>query len=205
VEARLERSDFFSFLDLPRKLNIDMARLDERYRTLSRQFHPDFFYNATPAERRVSLERSSFLNDAYRALRDPIKRIEYLLTLEGVAPKNEQEASRQVPPALLEEVFALNEELDEVRELKASGAPEDQWKPRLERARRPIEQKRIDHETELQTLAAQWDAAADRPGADSGRRAILEALRDRFLERNYISNLLAGIEREMSAGGGTPE
>jgi len=175
-----------------------MARLDERYRTLSRQFHPDFFYNATPAERRVSLERSSFLNDAYRALRDPIKRIEYLLTLEGVAPKNEQEASRQVPPALLEEVFALNEELDEVRELKASGAPEDQWKPRLERARRPIEQKRIDHETELQTLAAQWDAAADRPGADSGRRAILEALRDRFLERNYISNLLAGIEREMS-------
>jgi len=77
----LERSDFFSFLDLPRKLNIDMARLDERYRTLSRQFHPDFFYNATPAERRVSLERSSFLNDAYRALRDPIKRIEYLLTL----------------------------------------------------------------------------------------------------------------------------
>jgi len=194
----LERSDFFSFLDLPRKLNIDMARLDERYRTLSRQFHPDFFYNATPAERRVSLERSSFLNDAYRALRDPIKRIEYLLTLEGVAPKNEQEASRQVPPALLEEVFALNEELDEVRELKASGAPEDQWKPRLERARRPIEQKRIDHETELQTLAAQWDAAADRPGADSGRRAILEALLDRFLERNYISNLLAGIEREMS-------
>ena len=194
----MERSDFFSFLDLPRKLNIDMARLDERYRTLSRQFHPDFFYNATAAERRLSLERSSYLNDAYRALRDPIKRIKYLLTLEGVAPKNEQEASRQVPPALLEEVFALNEELDEVRELKASGGLDDQWKLRLERAREPIERKRVEHEAELQMLGARWDAAADRPGADPERREILEALRDRFLERNYIGNLLAGIEREMS-------
>ncbi len=123
VAAHLGRSDFFSFLDLPRKLNIDMARLDERYRTLSRQFHPDFFYNATPAERRQSLERSSFLNDAYRALRDPIMRIEYLLKIEledvdvgPGAPGVKNDAARQVPPpALLEEVFALNEELDEVR------------------------------------------------------------------------------------------
>jgi len=186
----LERSDFFSFLDLPRKLNIDMASLDERYRTLSRQFHPDFFYNATAAERRLSLERSSFLNDAYRALRDPIKRIEYLLKIEGLAPKNEQEASRQVPPALLEEVFALNEELDEVRELKMSGAPEDQWRPRLEQARQPIERKRDEHEGQLKALSARWD--------ETGDRRVLEALRDRFLERNYINNLLAGIEREMS-------
>ena len=195
----MERSDFFSFLDLPRKLNIDMARLDERYRTLSRQFHPDFFYNATPAERRLSLERSSYLNDAYRALRDPVRRIEYLLKIEGLAPKNEQEASRQVPPALLEEVFALNEELDEVREQRASGAAAGVWRPRLERARQPIERKRVEHEAELQSLAARWDAVAERPVASADRRQVLEALRDRFLERNYINNLLAGIEREMSA------
>ena len=194
----MERSDFFSFLDLPRKLNIDMATLDGRYRTLSRQFHPDFFYNATPAERRLSLERSSYLNDAYRALRDPIKRIEYLLKLEGLAPKNEQEASRQVPPALLEEVFALNEELDEVREQRSCGAAADLWKARLERARQPIERKRVEHEAELQSLAARWDAVVDRPAGDSARRQVLEALRDRFLERNYINNLLAGIEREMT-------
>ena len=196
----MERSDFFSFLDLPRKLNIDMARLDERYRTLSRQFHPDFFYNATAAERRLSLERSSYLNDAYRALRDPIKRIEYLLTVEGLAPKNEQEASRQVPPALLEEVFALNEELDAVRDQRSAGAPADVWKPRLERARQPIEKKRAEHEAELQSLAARWDAAVDGGADESERRRVLEALRDRFLERNYINNLLAGIEGEMSRG-----
>jgi molecular chaperone HscB len=198
----LERSDFFSFLDLPRKLNIDMARLDERYRTLSRQFHPDFFYNATPAERRLSLERSSYLNDAYRALRDPVRRLEYLLKIEGLAPKNEQEASRQVPPALLEEVFALNEELDEVREQRASGAAAGVWRPRLERARQPIERKRMEHEAELQALSARWDDVAERPAGDTDRRQVLEALRDRFLERNYINNLLAGIEREMSAESG---
>ena len=69
---------------MPRKLNLDIADLEQSFRALSRQFHPDYFYNATPAERRASLERSSYLNDAYRTLRQPIARIEYLLELEGI-------------------------------------------------------------------------------------------------------------------------
>jgi molecular chaperone HscB len=189
------RADYFSFLGLPRKLNVEAPVLEERFRTLSRQFHPDYFYNAPPAERRASLERSSYLNDAYRTLKQPAGRIEYLLKLEGMAPDNPTEASRKVPPALLEEVFALNEELDEIREARAAGAPADAWRARLERARQPIEAKRVQHEAQLQELAARWDAGTD----DGDRRAILEALRDRFLERNYIANLLAGIERELSS------
>ena len=188
--------DFFAFLGLPRKLNLDMGDFEQRYRALSRQFHPDYFYNAAPAERRASLEKSSYLNDAYRTLRNPILRAEYLLKLEGVgqggsgATAEREGFSRAVPAGLLEEVFALNEELDEVREQRASGAPADQWKGRLELARKPIEAKRVTHETQLQELAARWDATGD--------RAVLEALRDRILERNYITNLLAGIEREIS-------
>src|SRR5438552_8172634 len=54
--------DYFSFFSLPRKLKIDPADLEKRFRGLSRQFHPDYFYNAEPAERRASLERSSYLN-----------------------------------------------------------------------------------------------------------------------------------------------
>ena len=192
-------ADFFNFLGLPRKLNLDMADLEQRYRALSRQFHPDFFYNAPAAERRASLEKSSYLNDAYRALKNPALRVEYLLQLEGLAPKDAQQASKQVPPALLEEVFALNEELDEVRALRAGGAPAAEWKPRLERARTPIDAKRSDHERQLQELSAAWDAAVDSGGADDERRTILESLRDRFLERNYITNLLAGIERELNS------
>ena len=193
------QADYFSFFGLPRKLTIAAADLEQRFRTLSRQFHPDFFYNGTTFEKRASLERSSYLNDAYRALRQPGGRIEYLLKLEGAAPKNEHEASRQVPPALLEEVFALNEELDEIREQRESGVPAAQLTGRLERARQPIEAKRVEHEAQLQELAARWDALLDRGASEAERRALLEALRDRFLERNYITNLLAGIERELNS------
>ena len=180
--------DYFMFMGLPRQLNLDAAELERRFRALSRQFHPDFFYNATPAERRASLERSSYLNDAYRMLRNPITRLQYLLQIEGLAPAGPAEATRQVPPGLLEEVFALNEELDEIRDLRGSGAPAADWQARLERARQPIEAKRIQHEAELEALSAQWDAGG---GAD-----VLQALQDQFLERNYIHNLLEGIERE---------
>ncbi|MGE3705344.1 MAG: Fe-S protein assembly co-chaperone HscB [Vicinamibacterales bacterium] len=191
--------DYFSYLGVPRKLAIEPAVLEERFRALSRQFHPDYFYKATPAERRASLERSSYLNDAYRTLRQPVSRIDYLLQVEGMPAGGNGEGSKQVPAALLEDVFALNEELDAVRELRADGAPADEWRGRLERARRPIEDRRASHEAELKTLAERWDALVDRQAPAEERRPVLQALRDRMLERNYISNLLAGIERELSA------
>ena len=192
------RTDFFGFLGLPRKLRIDMSDLEQRYRALSRQFHPDYFYNAPPAERRAALEKSSYLNDAYRTLKSPIARIEYLLKLEGFDQSAGGNRQSGPPQSLLEEVFALNEELDEVREQKAGGAPADAWRARLDRARQPIETKRVEHEAQLQELAERWDAVADNEAGNGDRRAVLEALRDRVLERNYINNLLAGIERELN-------
>jgi molecular chaperone HscB len=192
------QGDYFRFFGLPRKLNIDAADLDRRFRSLSRQFHPDYFYNAPAAERRASLERSSYLNDAYRTLRQPLARVEYLLQLEGLAARGPEEAAKQVPPTLLEEVFTLNEELDEIRALRARGAAADEWRQSLERAARPIETKRADHEAQVTALSARWDSLVDTGAAESERRAVLEALRERVLERNYINNLLAGIERELS-------
>lgn len=190
------QGDYFSYLGVPRKLNLDMAELEQKFRSLSRHFHPDYFYNATPAERRASLERSSYLNDAYRTLRQPIARIGYLLELEGFGTTSPGNASKEVPPALLEEVFALNEELDAVRDLRRAGRPADEGKGRLERARQPIEAKRDEHELQLQELSARWDALVDANASDAERRAVLGALRERMLERNYISNLLAAIDHE---------
>jgi molecular chaperone HscB len=190
--------DYFAFMGLPRRLNLDADEIERRLRSLSRQFHPDFFYNATAAERRASLERSSYLNDAYRTLKQPISRVEYLLQLEGLGVRTPQEASRQVPPALLEEVFALNEELDEIRSRRAGGAPAAELRARLERARQPIERKRAEHEEQLQDMSARWDALSGSGAPESERRVVLEALRERTLERSYINNLLAGIERELT-------
>src|SRR5712691_2090425 len=172
--------DYFAFMGMPRRLSLDAAELERRFRALSRQFHPDFFYNASLTERRASLERSSYLNDAYRTLKDPITRLQYVLQIEGLAASGPAEATKQVPPALLEEVFALNEELDEIRDLRSGGAPPEEWQARLERARRPIEAKRVEHEAQLQELAAKWDAG--------GGPGVLTALRDRYLERSYIHN-----------------
>ena len=203
--------DYFSFLGLPRKLVIDPNDLERRFRDLSRKFHPDYFYNASPTERLASLERSSYLNDAYRTLKNPVSRVEHLLAIEGLPPAKSEDPSTgsgpgggKVPPSLLEEVFALNEELDEIRELRESGADPDKLRARLEKARAPIDARRDEHEQQLQALSARWDSQQSAPPAE--KRATLDALRERLLERNYINNLLATIEREVAslAGSGQP-
>ena|SRR5688572_11872565 len=195
--------DFFSFFGLPRKLTIAPDELERRFRELSRKFHPDYYYNATPAERLASLERSSYLNDAYRALRTPATRIEHLLAIEGLpSTKSEGESgAAKVPPALLEEVFQLNEELDEIREQRESGAEPAALASRIEAARAPIEHKREEHERQIEALSATWDRQAETGALPAERRATLEALREQLLERNYINNLLATIEREAASVG----
>jgi molecular chaperone HscB len=199
IQGLGRHGDYFSFLGLPRRLVLDAQELDRRFRDLSRKFHPDFFYNATPTERLASLERSSYLNDAYRALKQPVSRIEHLLTIEGLPVGKSEAGEAKVPPSLLEEVFALNEELDEIREQRESGTDAATLAARLAAARRPIEAKRDEHERALADASEQWDRLADAP-ADQ-RRATLETLRQLLLERNYITNLLATIEREASARG----
>jgi molecular chaperone HscB len=189
--------DYFTFFGLPRQLTIDAQDLERRFREMSRKFHPDYYYNAPPAERLASLERSSYLNDAYRALKNPVSRIEHLLAIEGMPQAKPDGSAAKVPPGLLEEVFALNEELDEIREGRESGADPARLRARLDAARQPIERKREEHERQLQELSARWDA--QQSVAADERRATLEALRERLLERNYINNLLAGIDREAAA------
>ena len=189
--------DYFAFLGLPRKLLIDPQDLERRFRDLSRKFHPDYFYNATPAERLASLERSSYLNDAYRALKNPVSRIEHLLAIEGLPSARSEDGAAKVPPSLLEEVFALNEELDEIRELRESGEDSEKLLARLVDARKPIDAKRDEHERQLQELSARWDSQGE-PAPAAEKRATLEALRERLLERNYINNLLATIDTEGS-------
>jgi molecular chaperone HscB len=190
--------DYFAFFGLPRKLTIAQDDLEQRFRELSRKFHPDYYYNAPPAERLASLERSSYLNDAYRALRTPSTRIEHLLAIEGL-PSTKSEGTdtggAKVPPGLLEEVFELNEQLDEIREQREAGADATVLTTRLDAARAPIDRKREEHERQIDELSARWDSLVD-TASPADRRAALDALRERLLERNYINNLLATIERE---------
>lgn len=193
--------DYFAFFGLPRALTVDLKDLEQRFRALSRQLHPDFYCNAAPAERLASLERSAYLNDAFRALRDPVARLEYLLKLEGYAPKESREASAAVPPGLLEEVFDLNEELEAIEDDRAAGAPADRIAARLDAVRRPIEANVERHDAALRDLMARHDARLA-AGDGAGRREALDALRTLLLERTYLTNLLATVRRGAAGAGG---
>ena len=120
--------DYFAFLGLPRKLQSRSgASSSSGSATLSRQFHPDYFYNAhagraarEPRALVVPERRVSHAQAADRARRVPAA------SSRGSRRRRPSRSGRsKVPPALLEEVFALNEELDEIRELRACGAPAD--------------------------------------------------------------------------------
>src|SRR5512133_2686589 len=131
-------TNYFSFFGLAKKLNIDTAALEQDFYKLSRKLHPDLYGPASSREQHWSLEKSSQLNDAYRTLRDPIRRTEYLLRLEGVdleeQSKSATEKARQtgeqkkqiVPPELLEEVFELNMQLEEARANQKMGEQDAQ-------------------------------------------------------------------------------
>lgn len=93
--------NYFAALGLEPSLSIDPADLERRFYSRSRELHPDRFARAPQNEQQRALELSSVLNDAYRTLRDPIARAEYVLKQEGVD-------SKEVPPDLLEEMFELN-------------------------------------------------------------------------------------------------
>ena len=76
-----------------------------------------------------------------------------------------------MPPALLEEVFELNEELDEIREPRESGGDPAALRERLEAARKPIERKREEHEREVEALSARWDQQATATSRGEARDA----------------------------------
>ena len=156
--------DYFQFFGLEPQLALDLDDLEQRFYRLSRELHPDRFQRATPAERERSLEASAILNDAHRTLRDPIARAEYMLKRQGLAAD-----SKQAPPELLEEVFALNEALEERNPAQ------------LEAGRARFEALRTQADAELQALFDQFDAGD--PAAPGRIRAVLN-------RRRYIMNLL---------------
>lgn len=190
-----EHSDYFAMFELPRKLWIEMGALEQKFLQLSWKLHPDNFVNACREEREISLKRSSELNDAYRTLREPVTRVEYLLAIEGA--RKEGHNKQQAPPELLEEVFELNESLDELREAKASGGDTAGLKQRLEAAEKNFEQKLAEVDSQLQALAKDWDEAIEE-SADSARRDAVKAnLNDLLNRRSYIRNLAANVQKEL--------
>jgi molecular chaperone HscB len=196
--------DYFTFFGLPRKLNVDLPRLEQEFYTLSRKLHPDLYSVADPREQEWSLEQSSQLNDAYRTLKDPIKRTQYLLRLEGVELEEQSktatdqaratgEVKKQVvPPDLLEEVFDLNMQLEELRMQKKTGEDDPALLEEIGRQKLELEEKFEGLLDELKSLWTKWDQAVD-AGSEDDRRKLRDRMVDVLNRRNYIRNLVRDV------------
>jgi molecular chaperone HscB len=190
-----QQSDYFAILERPRKLRLEMSLLEQKFLQLSWKLHPDNFVNASPEEREISLRRSSELNDAYRTLRDPIARVEYLLAIEGA--RKEGQNKQQAPPELLEEVFELNESLDELRDARASRGDTAPLRYRLEAAEKNFERKLAEVDGQLEATAGEWDKAIDDNADQARRKQVMAKLNELLNRRSYIRNLVVNVRKEL--------
>jgi molecular chaperone HscB len=200
---------YFAMFSLPRKLTIDTAVLERDFYKLSRRLHPDLYARKSAEEQAWSLRQSSLLNDAYRTLKEPVARTAYLLKLEGVRIEDENSETRdlqmkqnRVPADLLEEVFELNMQLEEMRANLKMGEDDPTLRGDLERAQVQFKDMLAAVDEDLRRAWSVWDAALDANDAvtkDEQKDAMV-ALLDR---RSYLRNLLRevnGVLSQQTAG-----
>ena len=208
--------DYFAFFGLPRKLTIDVAAMEKDFYELSRKLHPDLNAQAGSQEQEWSLQQSSLLNDAYRTLKDPIKRTQYLLKLEGVELEEQSKSATEqaratgqlkkqiVPPDLLEEVFELNMQLEELRGLKKAGEDDPSLIEEVGRQKLELEEKHEALLRELQENWKVWDGMIQReqngqPVSEEERRQERDKMVNLLNRRNYIRNLVRDVSEVLES------
>jgi molecular chaperone HscB len=204
--------DYFTFFDLPRKLTLDVSAIEKDFYELSRKLHPDLNARAGSQEQEWSLQQSSLLNDAYRTLKDPIKRTQYLLQLEGVDLEEQSKSATEqarstgemkkqiVPPDLLEEVFELNMQLEELRMQKKIGEDNPALLEEVGRQKLELEEKHEALLRELQGHWKMWDGMIQReqngqPVSEEERRQARNRMVDLLNRRNYLRNLVRDVDQ----------
>jgi molecular chaperone HscB len=204
VQPPVAGADYFTALGLPRLLQIDVAALEKQFYRLSRRLHPDLYATAGADHQQWSTEQSSLLNDAYRTLKDPVERTRYLLQLEGASIEEESERDRaagkaagkareqKVPPDLLEEVFELNMQLEELR----MDSEDADLKQQLQSARNGFTAQLAACDDKLRQLWQLWDAAwqSQDEGGKTTAKDKMVALLNR---RNYIRNLVRDVNEAL--------
>jgi len=190
--------DHFEMFGLPRRLRIDGAELQRKFYELSRRYHPDF-HQAAPAERQAEiLDASARLNAAYRALRDPIARIEYLVRLEEGRETNEGATVKpKAPPELLEEMFEIQEALQEAKASNRSEELEPGARETLTAQRDRLLTRYRDEEARLRgPLSEAWDA-----GDATERSHALAGFKEALATRAYLRTVIDDIDQALGEAG----
>jgi molecular chaperone HscB len=176
--------NYFEVFGLPKLLNIDLKILERKFHELSRKSHPDYFTTAAPEERQQALQLTATLNDAYRTLRQPVQRVEYLVNLEGFKPDGSK-----VPKTFLMEVFEINEQIEEV---KAGSATKEQ----IAALTREIEERAQRFESQLRAASMDWDKLVESNASEAQLRQQLTKLTEILSESSYIRNLQRELEEK---------
>jgi molecular chaperone HscB len=196
--------NYFEVFSLTPRLTIDTVALEKHFYTLSRRLHPDRFASKPLAEQEAALAESSRLNDAYRTLKDPILRTQYLLKLEGVELEEQSKAATDaaratggekkqiVLPELLEEVFELNMQLQEMRAAKQMGEDEPELRRDLMTAKDSFDAKMVETQAELEQLWSAWDAGVD-AGDEAAKSRAKDAMVELLNKRSYLRNLVRDV------------
>jgi molecular chaperone HscB len=200
LENAITTADYFAVFGLPRKLSIDTAALEKQFYKLSRKLHPDLHAQASAEQQAEILAQSSQLNDAYRTLKNSVSRVEYLLALLAVRI-DENNASKKtdaprVPADLLEEVFELNMQLEEMRANKKMGEDDPQLRGDLEKAQAQFSGQLAKVDADLEQAGVAWDSAVDREDA-TAKTAILKELAALLDRRGYLRNLVRDVNEAL--------
>lgn len=189
--------DYFQRLGLPRRLTIDLEDLERRYHQLSRKIHPDLFQQRSEKEKAISLQNSAILNTAYRTLRDPILRVEYLIHLEEGSVK---EIPAKAPPELLEDIMEIQEALEQFKHLRTK-APEQgvELRNTLIAAQSRLADRKNILEKSLLDLFKEWDRFQDENPIQSDvlqpqRMSLLRRMKDLLSARAYLRTVLQDLE-----------
>ncbi|MBL1259176.1 MAG: Fe-S protein assembly co-chaperone HscB [Thiotrichaceae bacterium] len=104
--------DYFQLFNFPAVYDIDRGVLTQRYRDMQGLIHPDRFVNATDKERRISMQLTALINEAYNVLKSPLARARYLLQLRGI-DIDDSVTSKDIE--FLTEQIELRERLEEAQ------------------------------------------------------------------------------------------
>src|ERR1700722_18624899 len=189
-----QQADYFAMFGLPQKLDLDVKALEKQFYRYSRKLHPDVHALASQQEQEWSLAQASLLNDAYRTLKNPLELTRYLLRLEGV--QFEEERGSKVPADLLEEVFELNMQLEELRQTRKMGEDDPQLRRDLEAAKNQFAGQLSSLDEQVRARWSAWDAAWEQKD-EAKKTAAKEAMTALLQRRSYLQNLLRDVDETL--------
>jgi molecular chaperone HscB len=164
----------FELFDLPQTFDVDPHKLDDAYRTVQAQVHPDRFAAAGDAQRRLAMQWATRANEAYQTLRDPLKRARYLLSLRGIDVGAENNTAME--PAFLMQQMEWRENIEDAASAKNIGALESL-----------LDELRDEERARFTKLGALLDSRSDQAASEAVRQLM-------FIER-VATEIGAQIER----------